>query len=418
MDQPIPAQSRERPYRWTILIVCTIGLVISNGLAIGGIPVFYSPLYVDFTTAGIIPEDGSQGFIANGAIITFLMSGVFSFVGGWLIRIAGIRKLMVFGAVCLGAAYVIHSQAESVRAVYFSRFLMGASLGFVGVTPSVVLVSNWFESRRGTALGILLTGTSIGGFVMPPIFAAAINAFGWRAAMLLVSSVVWAVLLPLIVFAVREPAEPVFRDRPGGEGMMLGEAIRTGRFWIFAVCAALVFYTIFVTTQQFILYLQTPKIGLSLMVASAWQSLLFALSVTGKSAAGFLSDRYSSRAVAAWSTAMMFASTMFLLLAGAPFVFLILYGLGYGATFVLLQRLAAEYFGRRDYGRILGLITMIEIFGGAIGGYMTGYLADRSGGDYSTAFHLMVAVTFVAFVCMLGLDRVNVRIVSADTMQV
>jgi MFS family permease len=101
----------------------------------------------------------------------------------------------------------------------------------------------------------------------------------------------------------------------------------------------------------------------------------------------------------------MFASTLVLLLAGAPLLFLVLYGLGYGATFVLLQRLVAEYFGRRDYGRILGAITMIEIFGGVIGGRVTGYLADRNGGDYSVAFYLMIAVTGAVVVCMYLLGR-------------
>src|SRR5206468_7477549 len=112
----------------------------------------------------------------------------------------------------------------------------------------------------------------------------------------------------------------------------------------------------------------------------------------------------SSSKIMLWSTGLMFASTIVLLAAGAPLVFLILYGLGYGATFVLLQRLAAEYFGRRDYGRILGTITMIEIFGGVIGGHITGILADRAGGDYTNAFHVMIGVTVAAFICVLLLN--------------
>ena len=392
------------PHRWAILIVSTIGLVISNGLAIGGIPVFYKPVLVDFLSAGVVPGNAAQSFTANGAILTFLMSGVFSFVGGWLIPRFGIRRLMIFGAVCLGAAFVVHAQAESVTAVYVSRFLMGASLGFVGVTPSVVLVSSWFGRRRGAAIGVLLTGTSIGGFVMPVVFAKMIAVYEWRLAMLFASGFVWLVLLPMIVLIVKDSASTDVQEPSIDTGLTLNEALRSGRFWIFASCAALVFYTIFVTTQQFILYLQSPRFGLSLAIASGWQSLLFGLSVTGKSAAGLLSDRFSPNRLTLWSTAMMFASTLALLVAGAPFLFLLIYGLGYGATFVLLQRLVADYFGRRDYGRILGLITMIEIFGGVIGGSVTGRLADQSGGDYSTAFHVMILVTAGAFICMVILN--------------
>jgi MFS family permease len=103
----------------------------------------------------------------------------------------------------------------------------------------------------------------------------------------------------------------------------------------------------------------------------------------------------------------MFVSTLVLLTAGVPLLFLILYGLGYGATFVLLQRLVSEYFGRRDYARILGAITLIEILGGVIGGRITGYLADRNGGDYTVAFYVLIAVTAIIVACMFTLDRLK-----------
>ena len=393
-------------YRWLILVVATIGLIISNGLAISGIPVFSKPIQTEFIERGLIAADAAQSFIANASIITFLMSGVFSLVAGWMLKRISIRHSMIFGSLVLGLAFVLHSRAESVWVVHFSRLLMGAALGFVGVTPSVILISNWFGRRKGTALGILLTGTSIGGFLMPLIFAKIIQIYEWRAAMLIVSLFVWIILFPMIVFTVKQPDYRI--EDPSYDpinGLTLNEAIRTKQFWIFAIAAALIFYTIFVTTQQFILYLQSPKIGLSLAIASAWQSILFGLSVTGKTAAGFLSDRFSSKRISIWSTAMMFVSTLILFFVGAPFAFLLVYGLGYGATFVLLQRLVANYFGNRDYARILGTITMIEIFGGVIGGRITGYLADRSGGDYSSAFYVMIGVTAAAFVCMVILYR-------------
>ena len=397
-------------HKWLVLAVATMGLIISNGLAIGGLPVFSSPIVKEFIENGAVQAEHSQSFIANASIITFLMSGIFSLVGGWLLPKIGIRTAMIIGCTLLGLGFIIHSQAETIWQVYLCRFMMGASLGFVGVTPSVILVSRWFGRRKGTALGILLTGTSIGGFVMPLVFARMIALYQWRTAMLAASFFVSLLLVPLVAFFIRWPAFHEEAD-PAEDlsGLTLNEAFRTPQFWVFSIAAALVFYTIFVTTQQFILYLQTPAFGLSLTVASAWQSILFGLSVTGKSAAGFLSDRFPPNKITLWSTALMFLATLVLLLAGAPFAFLVLYGLGYGATFVLLQRLVAEYFGQRDYARILGTITMIEIFGGVMGGRVTGYLADRSGGDYGSAFHVMIGVTAIAFLCMAALNVMSAR---------
>src|SRR5207247_2283965 len=168
----IVMEDRDRaPYSWVIVAVATLALVVSNGLAIGGLPPFYKPIREEFVAIGAVDGAYAESFIANCANITFLMSGVFSLLGGWLITRFSLKPVMEVGCALLGGGLVLHSQAETAGVVYVARFLMGASLGFVGVAPCVVLVSNWFRTERGTALGIVLTGTSLGGFVIPLIAA-------------------------------------------------------------------------------------------------------------------------------------------------------------------------------------------------------------------------------------------------------
>ncbi|MEO7660592.1 MAG: MFS transporter, partial [Pyrinomonadaceae bacterium] len=186
-------------YGWAIVAVATLALIVSNGLTIGGLPPFYKPMREEFVAIGAIDPGHAESFIANGANITFLMSGVFSLIGGWLLGRIGLKTLMAIGCVMLGAGLTLHSQAAAAETVYFSRFLMGASLGFVGVTPCVVLVSNWFKTGRGTALGIALTGTSLGGSFVSLMAAPLIPNYGWRTALLMLTAIVWVVLLPVII---------------------------------------------------------------------------------------------------------------------------------------------------------------------------------------------------------------------------
>jgi MFS family permease len=399
-------------YGWVIVAVSTLALIISNGLAIGGMPVFSKAIREEFISIGVISPDRAESFLANGANITFLMSGLFSMVGGWLIERLHLKRLMIFGCICLGGGLLVHSQAHSWEMVYLSRFLMGVSLGFVGVAPNVVIVANWFRESRGTAVGILLTGTSIGGFLIPIVAAPLITAYGWRSALIVVSLFVWLILLPAIILLIKDPerkrsAETAEADTPA-IGFTLSQAVRTPVFWVFGLCAAAVFYPIFATTQQFILYLQSPKIGLSLQTAAFAQSALFAVSVGGKSLAGFLSDRVSPDRTMLAFGAVMFASTLVLLdlSASNALLFLIPFGLGYGGIFVMLQRMAADLFGLREYGKILGTLTLIEITGAAIGGRTTGYLADLDGGDYTSAFYGVIVAAAVALVCAVLLNTV------------
>ena len=402
-------------YGWNIVAVATLALVISNGLSIGGIPVFYKFIREDFVASGAVATDVAESFIAFGASLTFLFSGLISPLAGWLIQKFPLKRLMLIGCALLGGGLLLHAGANSYVSVYAARILMGVSLGFVGVLPSVVLVSNWFVRRRGMALGILLTGTSVGGVLIPPIATPLIDRFGWRMAMVLVSMLIWLVLAPAIAILVRSrPSDMALL--PDGDGMSaasetastsgltFSQAIRTRLFWIFAVGAALIFYPIFVTSQQLIL--QTAKIGFSPWQGTLVLSGLFAVSVAGKFLFGYLSDRYAPVRVILVCTAVMFGSTFLLLNLNATtaLLFLVPFGLGYGGAFVLIQRLVADFFGTRDYPKILGAITIGDTLGAVVGGMITGQLADRYGGDYTVGFYGVIIATGLALVLMVVLN--------------
>ncbi len=399
-------------FGWVIVAVSMLALIVSNGLAIGGLPPFYKPIREEFVAIGAIDAVRGETFIANGANITFLMSGVFSLLGGWLVTIFRLKPLMIVGCALLGGGLIVHSQAASAEMVYVARFLMGASLGFIGVAPNVVLVSGWFDVNRGTALGIVLTGTSLGGTIIPLIAQPLIANYGWRSAMIAISLIVWVVLLPAIIFIVREkpvelPTTAATATHPNG--VKLTSALRKPIFWALAACAALVFYPIFVTSQQFILYLQSPRLGVSAETAAFAQSALFAISIGGKFIAGALSDRLGAVRVMVFCSFLMFAASLVLfgLSASNALLFLLPFALGYGGTFVLIQRLTSDLFGRLEAGKILGAITLIEVIGAAIGGRITGYLADKNGGDYATAFYGVTITAAAAFVATLVIYALN-----------
>ena len=402
-------------YGWAIVAVATLALVVSNGLSIGGIPVFYKSIREDLVSAGSVAPGSAESFIAFGATLTFFFAGILSPIAGWLIQKFKLRNLMLVGCGLLGGALIVHSQTSTPWVVYAARTVMGVSLCLVGVLPSIVLVSNWFVRRRGLALGMLLTGTSIGGVVIPQIATPLITAYGWRPAMLVLSFVIWLVLVPAIILLVKDKPQEIGMQPDGlpvsdevsataaTTGISLTEALRTPIFWILALCAAAVFYPIFVTTQQFIL--QATKIGLSPQQASFSLSALFFVSVAGKFLFGWLSDRFPPTHVMIACCLVMFGSTLVLLdlTPASVFAFLLPFGFGYGGTFVLLQRIAADFFGNRDYPRILGALIVIETVGAAIGGLVTGRLADASGGDYTSAFYAVIGVSGLAFILTITL---------------
>ena len=265
-------------------------------------------------------------------------------------------------------------------------------------------------------MGIVLTGTSFGGVLVPIVARPLITSYGWRAAMLAVSAIVWVALLPAVLIFVRSRrVENADDPDEAGEvsGLTLFEALSTTRFWIFALCAAAIFYPIFATSQQFILHIQkSPSIAVDAATASVAQSFLFATSVGGKFIFGWLSDRLATTRVMLMCCGVMFLATLLLLgfmSAGTVFLFLVPFGLGYGGTFVILQLLAVEFFGLRDIGRIIGALTVVETLGAAIGGAITGRLASAYGGDYTVAFYGVTIAAGIALVSVLILNSIASR---------
>jgi MFS family permease len=412
--------SRRFFYGWVIVAISTLALVISNGLAIGGIPVFYKPVQEELIALGTANVQTVDRVTGDGASLTFLLAGIFSLIVSLLIGRFRLKTLMVAGCFVLGGGLAIYSAATSPWHIYLSHSLLGLSLGLVGVTIQTVLIANWFRQRRGLAMGIVLTGTSFGGMLIALAGRPLIQTHGWRTALLILSGIVWLVLLPAILFFVKDRVPEIDGDYDGGRhpesragstsrlGFTIGEAIKTRHFWLLSLCAAAIFYPIFTVLQQFILHIQkSPSIAVDAATASLAQSVLLATSIGGKFIFGWLSDRLATVRVMLICCSVMSAASLLLLgflNAGNVFLFLVPFGLGYGGTFVLIQLLAVEYFGLKDIGRILGALTVIETLGGAIGGAITGRLAAAAAGDYTAAFYM---VTIAAFISLAAVAAMN-----------
>ncbi len=422
-------------YGWIIVSISTLALLISNGLSIGGIPVFYKPIQEDLLRLGTVTAQTKDSVTGLGAGLTFLLAGIFSLVVGLLIQKYSLKMLMLIGSVILGGGLAFYSQATAPWQVYLSHSLLGLSLGLVGVMVQTVLIANWFRHKRGLAMGIVLTGTSFGGALIPIVARPLIESYGWRTALLMVSSIVWLILIPAVLFLVKDKPSDVGASFDGNvlsdaetqrhgdtekkarldeqipasqaSGSTFNEALKSPLFWILSLCAAAIFYPIFATSQQFILHIQSPRIGATAAQAATAQSLLFVTSVGGKFLFGFLSDKLPTVRVMLICCGVMFLATLILLgflTANTVFWFLLPFGLGYGGTFVLIQLLAVEFFGLRDIGKILGALTVIETFGGFVGSVITGRLASAAGGDYTTAFYGITMAAGLSLLCVVALN--------------
>ena len=82
-------------------------------------------------------------------------------------------------------------------------YLAGVMLGIASpgtIVAIKVLISRTFHASQGTAMGIAMLGTSVGGIIVPLTITLLISAYGWRTATALMSAGVWLLALPLLIF--------------------------------------------------------------------------------------------------------------------------------------------------------------------------------------------------------------------------
>jgi MFS family permease len=163
-------------------------------------------------------------------------------------------------------------------------------------------------------------------------------------------------------------------------------------------------------TSQITIFLEREA-GLSPIGATRLFSLIFAMSFFGKYLYGAASDWFPKRRVMLAASLTLLAGCLLLFTTGPDgwrlvtdparlTAFALVFGLGFGGSFTMIQLTAVESFGQRDLGKILGLVIFVDSIAGGIGPFVAGGLATRNGG-WLVPFALVAVVTLVAVVNVL-----------------
>ena len=165
----------------------------------------------------------SRGLLSNAFACSALAAAIATPILGWLVDQYGIRRVTLPGIVIGGLAVMtLAANNGSAWVLFVTLPAAGALTVALTALPYTKAITNWFDQRRGLALGIATLGGSIGVAVVPQLTQSVISTYGWRTAYIFLGVLVLVVaFVPALIFLhdrernEREDTATVAANTPG-----------------------------------------------------------------------------------------------------------------------------------------------------------------------------------------------------------
>jgi sugar phosphate permease len=370
--------------------------------AIVGLALYGLPFYYDF----MVREFGwSRTQVTSGNALSKLVVGpLFGFLAGWFVDRFGPRRLMLAGIVMGGVALI---GLGSMTALWmFYLFYLFNALGYVcaGPLPNQVLLTRWFDKARGRAMGFAYLGIGIGGAVVPLLSVWLVQSFNWHNALRILGVLIIVIALPLAYFVKEAPGPRISPTKT--PTVPMGWALKTKAFYLVAIGSMCSIGAVGGTNQHLKLFLSLDQ-HYAQVEAARVVSLILAFSLVGRLLMGWLADRYTKKYVMLLIYLLVAASLPLLFFASTPgaiYLFAIVFGIGLGGDYMIIPLMAAELFGVKVMGRLMGVILTADGVAEATVPMLVGRLRDLTA-TYTVGFSVLIGLALLGAVAIACLPK-------------
>lgn len=372
------------------------------GIMFYGLPFFY-----DFW----VQEFGwTRATVTSGNAFAKVFVGLLGFFAGWFIDRYGPRRLMLAGILMGGIAVIGLSQMTQLW--HFYIFYLFNALGYMcgGPLPNQVLISRWFSKSRGKAMGIAYLGIGIGGMLVPQA-ARWLNAhFGWQLALMILGMAMIAIAFPMAWFVKENPEVNPQEKLHEEKKIPLTGILKSWPFYLLVIGSMCSIGAVSGTSQNLKLFFSLD-LKYSQGEAANVISLMLASSIIGRLFMGWLADRIPKKYVMVLIYCLVAGSIPLLYYVSTPgvvYLFAILFGIGLGGDYMIIPLMAAELFGVRVMGRVMGIILTMDGLGEAFAPMLVGWLRDKSG-SYANGFAALIVLAAIGTLAIVFLPKKTLR---------
>ncbi|KAL7952810.1 major facilitator superfamily domain-containing protein [Trichoderma compactum] len=311
------------------------------------------------------------------SLLIAIVMGLGPFVGT-LYDHFGPRWLLLIGSIL----HIFGVMMASLGTEYYQILLAQGVCSAIGISgifqPAVTATLGWFNHRRGAAIGVLFTGSSIGGIIFPIMISHLIRELGFGWAMR-ISAFLMLFLLILANLTVRAYVPPHPHEVTRAELLKplteIDFLLLIAGFFCFS-------YGFFATITY--LPVQALNAGMNADLVQYLLPILNAGSLLGRLSAGVVGDKIGRFNV---FIVVCFLSGIWVLALWLPdsndpalIAFAVLFGFFSGAYVSLITPMVAQIAPLRELGFRSGIVQFSIAIGGLTTNPINGAILDGAGG--------------------------------------
>nr|WP_317333343.1 conjugated bile salt MFS transporter [uncultured Romboutsia sp.] len=406
---------------WLIVVACMLIQAIPFGVASN-----IQPQFVSY----VVEE---KGFTLAGFSLIFTLGTVVSAVAspfiGMMFNKINAKTMYLLGTILSGGGFLAFSMCQELWQFYIVAGIVQVGTAAISSIGVPLLINGWFdELSKGKAMGLAFAGGSIGNIFLQQMTAYSLAANGASKSYLMFGILSLVVGVPITLLFLRMPKGDfeIVKGKKKEEsnkessddstsvdwGYTFKEAKNLKFFWIFAL--GLFFLGMYVSALavQYPAYLKL-HLNLDPKIVGNVGSVFALCSLGGNLFGGIIFDKLGvtkglivAAILASTSClALMFAGQMPML----AIVFATLKGLSVFAYMMGPSLLTGSFFGKKEFGAILGVVQIFFAVGFAAGSSVFALLVDKAG--YSVAWTTILVFIGVCYaslvVASIGMAKLN-----------
>jgi len=327
----------------------------------------------------------------------------------------GVKKILLASSAAVAIITFAYSFATNIWHFYLLALLNGAFISGPSFMTIGYIVNNWFEDKKGLAMGVAFAGAGFGSAALIPVASHIAEIADWRVVYRFSGIVILAIMIPVTLFLLKERPQDVgaqpYRNKEKSDKkkqtetskveILFNQAVKMPIFWLLMLSFFLL--SIMAGGPNFNAVPYLTDIGYSAAFAAMVMSVLMITHTLGNMSLGGFFDRFGMLTGSIFLGLCCIIFPILALNAEIP-IFIWLFALFYGPASsgfsVPVAIFVTTYFGRKDFAVIFSLFNTAGMVGTALSGPSMAVIYDITG-SYFWGWIMLLVFGLVITVCLV-----------------